>query len=394
MNSQNTPVHIKLWHREFWQLAIANLLLSMSVYMIIPVLPMWLMQEENFSSAEVAWSLGVFALGLYLTGPFVSYLVQHYRRNLVCLWAIVGLAATQALLLYYIDMQKIQFAGFWLIILQRFLLGAFFGLAQMVLASTLVIDTCESYQRTEANHSASWFGRFSLSLGPLTGLVILQLWGFGTVFEVSVIIAAVALLLIKTVDFPFRAPEEHVHIFSYDRFILNYGVLLFINLLLISITIGIIISQMNSTVEFGMMMVGFLFALLAQRFVFRDAELKSEVVTGLILMLAAMILMITHPTLQSANYISSTFVGMATGIIGSRFLLFFIKLSRHCQRGTSQSSFMLAWETGIALGIALSYGLTQLLTFSILWLAIVLTAMALLLYNGVTHTWFMNHKNR
>ena len=52
MNSQNTPVHVKLWHREFWQLAIANLLLSMSVYMLLPILPIWLDKEENFTLTE------------------------------------------------------------------------------------------------------------------------------------------------------------------------------------------------------------------------------------------------------------------------------------------------------------------------------------------------------
>lgn len=393
MNSQNTPVHIKLWHREFWQLAFANLLLSMSVYMLIPVLPMWLIQDENFTLAEVGWSMGVFALGLYVTGPFVSYLVQHYRRNKVCLWAIIGIIAALGLL-RYIETLKVEFVDAYLIVLQRFVLGVSFGLAQMVLASTLVIDTCESYQRTEANHSASWFGRFALSLGPLAGLVIMQCCGFGGVTQVSILLAVLALLLIKMVDFPFRAPEEHVHMFSCDRFILNQGGLLFFNLLMISLAMGIIIGQMTTLTEFSMMMVGFLFALLAQRFVFRDAELKSEVITGLILMLAAELLMITQQTQSSAIFISSTFIGMATGIIGSRFLLFFIKLSRHCQRGTSQSSFMLAWETGIAMGVALTYGLCKLLPFSMTLLAIIVTAMALLLYHGVTHTWFMNHKNR
>ena len=328
MNSQNTPVHIKLWHREFWQLAIANLLLSLSVYMLIPVLPIWLTQEENFSQMETGLSMGVFALGLYLLGPFVSYLVQHYRRNKVCLWAIIGLIACQGML-WYIDTLKSEFAEFWLILLQRFVLGALFGLAQMVLASTLVIDTCESFQRTEANHSASWFGRFALSLGPLAGVVVMSQWGFESVILASMGSAAVALLLIRMIDFPFRTPEDHVHIFSCDRFILNQGGMLFLNLLLISLSLGIIISMMDSVVDFGMMMVGFLFALLAQRFVFRDAELKSEVVTGLILLIGALLLMLTHPTE------TATFVGMAAGIIGSRFLLFFIKLSRHCQRGTS-----------------------------------------------------------
>ncbi|MBR1545369.1 MAG: MFS transporter [Prevotella sp.] len=392
MNSQNTPVHIKLWHREFWQLAIANLLLSLSVYMLIPVLPIWLTQEENFSQMETGLSMGVFALGLYLLGPFVSYLVQHYRRNKVCLWAIIGLIACQGML-WYIDTLKSEFAEFWLILLQRFVLGALFGLAQMVLASTLVIDTCESFQRTEANHSASWFGRFALSLGPLAGVVVMSQWGFESVILASMGSAAVALLLIRMIDFPFRTPEDHVHIFSCDRFILNQGGMLFLNLLLISLSLGIIISMMDSVVDFGMMMVGFLFALLAQRFVFRDAELKSEVVTGLILLIGALLLMLTHPT-ETADYISSTFVGMAAGIIGSRFLLFFIKLSRHCQRGTSQSTFMLAWETGLALGIGLPYIFSDLLPFGMMLLALGSAIVALAMYNGVTHTWFMSHKNR
>ncbi|MBQ9229702.1 MAG: MFS transporter [Prevotella sp.] len=392
MNSQNTPVHIKLWHREFWQLAIANLLLSMSVYMFIPVLPVWLMQEENFSLMETGLSMGVFAFGLYLLGPFVSFLVQHYRRNKVCLWAILLLIGCEGTL-WYIDTLKGEFVEFWIIMLQRFLLGALFGFAQMVLASTLVIDTCESFQRTEANHSASWFGRFALSLGPLTGLVTMQIWGFNMVIMVVMGLAFLALLLIRMVVFPFRAPEDHVHVFSCDRFLLDHGSVLFLNLLLITIAIGLCIGQMETMEEFGMMMIGFLLALLAQRFMFRDAELKSEVVTGLILLSAALLINMTQHT-SVACYISSTFIGMSTGIIGTRFLLFLIKLSRHCQRGTSQSSFMLSWETGLALGVGLTYVFADVLPHHTNIIALALTVVALLMYHTYTHSWFLRHKNR
>lgn len=391
MNSQNTPVHIKLWHREFWQMAVANLLLSMSVYMLIPVLPIWLTSEENFSATEIGMSMGVFAVGLYLMGPFVSYLVQRYRRNVVCLWAIVIQVVALALLLY-INSKRTEFVDLWLMLLQRFVLGAAFGLAQMVLSSTLIIDTCESFQRTEANHSASWFGRFALSLGPLTGLLILHLWDFHIVIFAAMGCAFAAMLLISAVDFPFRAPEEHVHLFSNDRFMLGQGGALFVNLLLITLAIGIMLSRMD-TVAYGMLMVGFLLALLAQRFAFKNAELKSEAVTGLILLIAAQLIMLTQHT-PTATYISSAFTGMATGIIGSRFLLFFIKLSRHCQRGTSQSTFMLAWETGLALGVGLSYLLATRMPYRVIWLALALTIVALLMYNVFTHGWFMKHKNR
>lgn len=364
----------------------------MSVYMLIPVLPQWLIQEENFSMLEAGLSMGIFALGLFLFGPFVSYMVQHYRRNRVCMHAIVLLVLCHGLL-WYIDNLKSEFVEFGLILLQRFVLGSLFGFAQMVLSSTLVIDTCESFQRTEANHSASWFGRFALSLGPLAGIVIQQIWGFNIVIIVAAALALAAVLLIRTVDFPFRAPEEHVHVFSCDRFLLDKGGVLFLNLLMITIAIGIAIGQMDSLQEFGMMMIGFFLALLAQRFIFRDAELKSEVVTGLILLSAALLIIQTRHTV-AAGYISSTFIGMATGIIGTRFLLFFIKLSRHCQRGTSQSSFMLAWESGLALGVGVIYLMTEWLPQQLNIVALALAIAALLMYNWMTHSWFMTHKNR
>jgi len=158
MNTQNTPVHIKLWHRDFWMLVVANLLLTMTVYVLIPVFPLWLMQTENFTPLETGLSMGAFGLGLYLLGSQCSWLVQRFRRNVVCMWAIVAIAA-DVMLLWYLDGLRSEFVEFWVILLHRLTLGAAFGLAQMVLSSTLIIDTCESFQRTEANHSAAWFSR-------------------------------------------------------------------------------------------------------------------------------------------------------------------------------------------------------------------------------------------
>ena len=81
------------------------------------------------------------------------------------------------------------------------------------------------------------------------------------------------------------------------------------------------------------------------------------------------------------------------GLIGSRFLLFFIKLSRHCQRGTSQSTFMLGWESGIALGLGLGLGCfngaPQLLMFTSLFLVV-----STLAAYQFSHNWFMKNKNR
>jgi hypothetical protein len=85
---------------------------------------------------------------------------------------------------------------------------------------------------------------------------------------------------------------------------------------------------------------------------------------------------------------------MSIGIICSRFLLFFVKQSRHCKRGTSQSMYFLGWESGIALGVGIGYALFMNDVNSLLVVSMVLTAVALLMYNYYTHNWFLKHKNR
>ena len=391
MNSQSTPVHIRLWHREFWLMAIANFLLTTSVYMLVPTMPQWLLKVQAFSPVETGIAMAAFGFGLFTLGMFVSFLVQHYRRNQVCVIAVIAVAALIGLL-YYLDGQLFQFCDLQLVIIQRFALGAAFGLAQMVLTSTLIIDTSESFQRTEANHSAAWFSRFALSIGPMAGLLLERLVTYHVMLLAAMGCAAVVVLLILLVHFPFRAPEEDVPMVSLDRFFLPHGFPLFVNLQLITLAVGILFSVMLSELFFAMMMVGFLGALLAQRFVFTNAEVKSEVVSGLILMIAALLMLLTR-TQQIVHFAAPAFIGFGLGLIGSRFLLFFIKLSRHCQRGTSQSTFLLGWESGIAWGLGLGYALFYAQPSRALIVSLVLIVLALIMYN-FTHNWFANHKNR
>lgn len=392
MNTQNTPVHIRLWHRDFWLMAMANLLLTIAVYALIPVMPGWLMESENFTLQETGMVMGAFGIGIFLFGCLTSWLVQRFRRNIACVWAIMLMVVVLGWL-YYLDMQKSQFFDFPILLVQRLALGAAFGVAQMILSSTLIIDTCESFQRTEANHSASWFSRFALSIGPLTGIIVERIAGFDTVLLVAIGCSMAAIIFILLVHFPFRTPEENVKVVSFDRFFLPQGWPLTVNLIVVTFVMGLLMSTTASELFYVMMMVGFLVALLAQRFVFRDADIESEVITGLVLIGVALLMMLTrHQAVVS--FAAPMFIGFGLGIIGSRFLLFFIKLSRHCQRGTAQSTFFLAWESGLALGIGLGYGLPEQQMDSVMKVSLVTTVVTLLFYHFFTHGWYIKHKNR
>lgn len=389
MNTQNTPVHIKLWHRDFWLMAIASLLETMAVYVLIPVMPDWLMTEENLTPQEVGLSMGAFGVGLYMLGTFCSWLIQRYRRNMVCIYAMLGMIVSAGVLLY-VDNLRVSFVDLWVILLQRLTLGAFFGLSQMVLSSTLIIDTCESFQRTEANYSASWFSRFAMSLGPMTGLLVYHAIGFREVVLFSIGLVVVAVLLVRMVAFPFRTPDEMVRIISSDRFFLPHAFPLFANLVLICAVFGLVLSLPHETIFYALMMGGFLLALLAQRFIFQNAELMSEVLSGLIMLGASLMILLIYPD----SPVAPILMGLGLGIISSRFLLFFIKLSRHCRRGTSQSTYFLGLETGVIMGFSAGYLLFYQESAKLLYTALALTLGSMMCYYFFTHQWFMRNKNR
>ena len=398
MDTQNTPVHIHLWNKDFWRLALANLLISMSVYMQFVCL-FQVLATKGMPRQQIGLVMGCYGLGLLLLGGCCSYLVQRYRRNKVAIVAMLGLAVCMALPASF--PQWMSRDG--MMIALRLATGALFGLAQMVLVSTLIIDTCEAHQRTEANYAASWFGRFAVSLGPLAAILICRGAGMATAFWMATALAAAALALVVTVDFPFRTPEDNVSFFSLDRFFLPQAWGLFVNLLIATTVMGMImIGEMGSSNFYAALMAGFMLALLAEKFVFVNAELMSETVAGLLLVAFSILLNMTG--LDATPYTVPVLVGLGIGLVGSRFLLFFIKMSQHSKRGTSQSTFFLAWELGLALGWWMACsdvpdGLAALFGGSshesaAHSLALLLTVVALLMYVVFTHKWYVKHKNR
>ena len=391
MDTQNTPVHISLWHADFWILAITNLLITMSVYMLIPILPVWMLGSAGFSQQAVGIVMGVYGIGLFLLGGFCNWLVQRYRRNRVCLWAI-ALVFLALLGCWLVERELHQsWLQYRVLLFLRLVLGAGFGLVQMILSSTLIIDKSESFQRTEANHASAWFGRFALSLGPMLSIVFAR-----TTFSPILASAALALaayILLATVKFPFRTPDDGVKKIGGDRFFLPVAKWLFLNLFLICLSVGILMSTQFTAMFYAMVMVGFAIALLAERFAFVDADLKSQVVAGSILIAAALMMILTRKQMV-VNYISPVFVGLGIGLIGSRFLLFFIKLSKHCQRGTAVSTYMLGWESGLAAGLFVGYFFFAEDVHLALSASLACLILAFGLYVVFTHQWYIRKKNR
>nr|WP_314755631.1 MFS transporter [uncultured Prevotella sp.] len=395
MDTQNTPVHAKLWHTAFWKLAFACFFLTAAVYTQFVSLPSMLL-SLNFSPSLVALIFGSYGVGLYLLGAKCSYLIQTYRRNNVCIRSVLGVVVILGAigLLSKENHYLTSWTYIWGRVVLNLLLGAFYGLSQMILTSTLVIDVCESFRRTEANYVSGWFSRFALPLGPLLAIFMLHISGFQVNYWGAMGLAFIALCLILLVQFPFKSPEDDVPHYSLDRFFLPQSIILFCNQILILVVVGMLLVNNFNIRFYSLMLVGLSLAIISERFVFVNADLKSEIITGHFAIIIALLLMILKQKDVVIDMIEPALIGLGVGIIGARFQLFFIKLSKHCQRGTSQSTFFLGWETGLLLGVALGYLFFYDNPLLISIIALSISFFSLLIYHFYTHKWYLENKNR
>ena len=391
MDTQNTPVHIRLWHRDFWLLALANLVLSTVVYMQLSTLANAISADggDGLSNVAQGASVSVYGLGIFILGPYCHYLVQRFPRKRVCQFAIVAMALI-SVLMHFVTAKLASYPLFITGVVGMFWFGAFFGLAQMVLSSTLVIDVTESTQRTEANYASAWFRRFGIAIGPILTI----LCPVHCIIEpVCIYFYIAALVLLLFVHIPFKTPDDDTRVFGLDRFLMSQGFVLTITLLPITVILGMSASMaFHNVVFFYQLALGFVIAFLAEKFVFANADLESEFVSGAFLIIAALLLYLTRSGMPMVEHLSPCLIGIGSGLIGSRMLLFFIKLAHHCQRGTAQSSFFLSWEFGFAIGLFLTGWLVDYKLLDTIGL--VLAIAAILVYHFFTHPWYMRHKSR
>ena len=159
--------------------------------------------------------------------------------------------------------------------------------------------------------------------------------------------------------------------------------------------VGMIIVQPHDVFYYVLMLAGFFIARLVQRFLEDDATIRSTIAVSFVIMMGALSFAY-HPS-SFTQHISPLLFGFATGVLGNNLLSCFLNISLHCQRGTSQSTYFLAWELGISLGLFLAFALndhplvTQEGTFLLSYLLLVAGALA---WFFLIYPWYKRHRHR
>ncbi|MBQ8098225.1 MAG: hypothetical protein IJ244_01740 [Bacteroidaceae bacterium] len=369
------------WHwRSLWPLYVANLLSTTALFMQFRLLRPWA-GAHGEQWAATCLSCGVaMVVGMFVLGPLGSRLVEVFRRKDVCEASLL-LMLLAAVLLVHVE----TLLGASTLFL---MMGMGFSLTQMSLGSTLLNDLSVSAKRTPTDFYYLWAGRIGWPLGMLLPVALAELLTLKGMGLVGGALCGVAVLLVMSLKVSFRAPIK-VPVLSMDRFWKPQAWPLVANLLPVAMIQGFVLaSPFLSMASIGAIALGLFVAFATHRLFFEAADNRAPIVAGLLLEMAAMGLIRVSVDLTMLHFACVMF-GIGMGWAYSRFVLYFLKLSGHCQRGTLQQTYVLSVMTGLVLGFILAaQGADQLMV------PLLLAAAAMLLYLGFTHRWFARTADR
>ena len=231
--------------------------------------------------------------------------------------------------------------------------GFVFGHAKRVLSCTLLIDKTESCHRTEANYAAIWISRLAVAAGPIAAILIRQETQGTAYYAIGAATALIAAILVMMVNFPFRAPEEGTHVLSIDRFFLPQGWNVAIVIALMGAALGIVMATHMSIEFLSAIAVGFAIAIILLKYkAVRTGKFTSAV--GNVCILAAIAAMALHNGMLDDTLKPMT-LGLGYGMTCSEQLYKLLDHSNHCQRSTVESTYFMASDGGLFVGIAIGW---------------------------------------
>jgi MFS family permease len=356
-------------------LGYAQFLIYTATYMLLPVMPLWMVRGWGISYMQAGWITALFAPAMWIPGVFNSYLIDAFPRKSVALWGVLGCVAATVGMLYA--------ESLWIVAALRVVQGMAFAVAIMAIGSTLAIDAAPSNRRSDSNTAFVWIARVGMAVGLLAGLLLYAYEGLESVWTVSAALGALALLCIPMVSVPFRAPL-HAPLCTLDRFFLPRAWMPMCNLVGVVLVAGVVNSCLYEPMAYAMLIVGIVLAWAFSRWVLPGMPKRAAVELGQAATIGGLLLLGFVDGLP-AQCIGALLTAMGVCFSSSYLFTTMIDLARHCERGSAVHSYHLLWELGMMAGVVVATSVSIGAIDFLYMIAIVVSLVVLGLFEGVTH---------
>lgn len=392
----NTKDQQKLWTPSFIFACLANLLTGVAFYQISVTLPFFIIEQFKVDKAEMSIIISSYVLAALFIRLFSGYLVDNFSRKKVYLISFILFVS---LFLGYTIASSIAFI---------FILRIFHGLSWGVIttsSNTLAIDLLPAKKRGEGIGYYGLMSTLAMSIGPIIGMYIYENYSFNYIFYSALIfgiIGIVSVIFIKDPNVKITSIKPKSTKISLDKFIITYAIPLAINVLILEITYGTLYT-------FGVM-YGKELNIAGASYMFLSIALgiaSSRIFSGKLIdrgwinqvnilgisSIALGYFFIAFPYFDWFYFLGAYLIGLGFGVSIPAFQTQFMNMTSPEKRGTANSTFFIAIDLGLGIGMVAAGKFVNSLGFQMLFLVSgILCVLAVLYYYFISLRTYNKHK--
>ncbi len=378
METNPTP---KLWTWGYLNVCIANFLMACSFNLLMPSIPLYITEKLGVPQTKTGIVLASYAIAILIIRPFSGYIVDLYSRkkilliSFICYVAIfIGYFYATAILIF---------------VIVRFMHGIMWGLST-VSSSTLAIDLVPSERRAEGIGYYGTFMNVAMAIGPFIAIHIYQTYDFQTLLYCAIFMGILGIIAVMLIKAPQRPKVERQKL-SFDRFFLIPAWPIFLNQLLPSFawgTIGPFVAQYGKEISIPNAGIFFLFwaggiivsRIFAGKMVDRGYIHLVNTSSMLIVAVSFCGFALIHNI--EAFCIAGLFIGIGFGMMFPALQTLYINMAENSQRGTANSTYLVGFDLGLAMGMLVGGYISGIYSFEVLFLvASALCILSSIFYN-------------
>ena len=375
----------KVWNRDFTLLTLSNFLMCCAYYSLISTLPVYISHELHAVDSLVGLVMASYVVAAIFIRPFCGFSLDKFGRKKIFLIS---------LLIYAVTFNGYLVASTVLLMVAvRFIHGVSWGLTTTS-NSTVAGDIIPKSKRGQG------FGYFGVSttagmaLGPMIGTIIFHAGGYTAMFLGGCLISLVSMGLAATIQYPaYYTPRTNLE-FRWKSLIETKTIIPSINLLIIMLTYGGLISFValfghdigiqNPSGFFLFYAIG----IISSRFAIGKALDRNG--PRRIIIICLSLLIIGFPLLalwqsQTGFYTAALILGFGNGVVFPTFQTMTNNMVPSSRRGAANSTLFISVDIGMGLGMILAGVIAQYISIPAAFLVCSAIATAgLVLFLGVT----------
>ncbi len=352
----------KLWTKDFTLITMANLLMAIAFYFMVPILPVFLSDSFSATESQIGLVLSFYTVAALLVRPFAGYALDAMGRQSIY---VVSLLLFSFIFFGYVWATSILFVLF-----IRFMHGLTWG-AMSSAGSTIAVDLVPLKRRGEGIGIFGLSMTIAMAIGPLIAIAITGDSSYKKLFYAAAGFSFLGLLLALFVRIPKVTSVRRK--FRMSSLIEKNSLPVSLNMLLVTIPYGGIISFIalygrsigidSSGLFFLLLAVGITISRVFSGKSFDKMGPKKISILGIALLIVGLPILAFNQNFVG-YHLAALILGFGFGVIMATFQAIANHKVEADKRGAANSTYLTFFDLGIGMGMLLIGYLIQVMDYS------------------------------